>query len=281
MARGDGKGPPGAPAEPGGRKLQSVNDQLRSLIDSLRRERERRGRDAAAPAALPPAAESAAPAAADPGVPDLEKRRLSVELAEARAEIERRRAEVEGLQLRLAEMEREHRQLSDEYVAVEEQNSELASLFVALERLYASADRGDALAAVHEIVVNMVGSEELAVYQLEPSGALQLTHGFGLASSRPDCYGPGSGAVAQVAASGVPFLAGPGRASEDPDLTAAIPLKSSASSGPAAGVLAIWRLLGHKPCLTDLDKRLFAMLERHAAGPLFLDARAGRPPAAG
>ncbi len=235
-------------------------------------------RDAAAPVAAPLPAEGAAPPGGAPDVPDLEKRRLSVELAEARAEMERRRAEAERLKLLLAEKEREYRQLSDEYVAVEEQSSELASLFVALERLYASANRSDALAAVHEIVVNMVGSEELAVYQLEPSGALQLAHGFGLADSRPDCYGPGSGTVARVAASGVPFLAGPGRASEDPDLTAAIPLKSS---GRATGVLAIWRLLGHKPHLTDLDKRLFAVLEGHAAGPLFLEARAGRAPAAG
>lgn len=276
MARGEATRPPGAPAEPGGRSLRSVHDQLKNLIDSLRRERERRVRDAAALVATPAPSEGVAPPAAHSEVPDLEKRRLSAELAEARAQIERHRAEAERLELRLAELEREHRQLSDEYVAVEEQNSELASLFVALERLYASADRRDALAAVQEIVVNMVGSEELAVYQLEPSGALQLAHGFGLADSRPGSYGPGSSTVARVAASGIPFLAGLGRASEDPDLTAAIPLKSS---GRATGVLAIWRLLGHKPHLTDFDRRLFAVLEGHAAGPLLLDARDRRAPA--
>lgn len=276
MAPGDGTRPPGAPAAPGARTLQSVHDQLRSLIDTLRLERERRVREVPAPTS--PHADGAAPPAAEPDVLDLEKRRLSVELAEARAEIERHRAEAERLRLRLAEMEREHRQLSDEYVAVEEQNSELASLFVALERLYAAADRRDALAAVQEIVVNIVGSEELAVYELDASGALQLAHGFGLADSRPDRYDPGSGTVARVAASGVPFLAGQGGASDDPDLTAAIPLKSA---GRPAGVLAIWRLLGQKPCLTELDRRLFTVLEVHAARPLSLDARAGRAPAAG
>lgn len=276
MAQGDGTRPPAAPAEGGGRKLRTVHEQLRNLIDSLRLERERRVREGSA-AAGSTAAEGASPDA-EPDVADLDKRRLSVELAEARAEIERHRAEAERLRKRLAEMEQEHRQLSDEYVAVEEQNSELASLFVALERLYSSADRREALAALQEIVVNMVGSEELGVYEIDASGALQLAHGFGLADSRPDRYAPGSGTVARVAASGVPFVAGPDGAPEDPDLTAAIPLKSA---GRAAGVLAIWRLLGHKPFLTDLDKRLFAVLEGHAARPLSLDARGGRAPAAG
>lgn len=276
MAQGDGTRPPAAPAEGGGRKLRTVHDQLRNLIDSLRLERERRVREG--PAAAGSTAAEAAPPDAEPDVADLDKRRLSVELAEARAEIERHRAEAERLRKRLAEMEQEHRQLSDEYVAVEEQNSELASLFVALDRLYSSADRREALAAVQEIVVNMVGSEELGVYEIDASGALQLAHGFGLADSRPDRYAPGSGTVARVAASGVPFVAGPDGAPEDPDLTAAIPLKAA---GRAAGVLAIWRLLGHKPFLTDLDKRLFTVLEGHAARPLSLDARGGRAPAAG
>jgi hypothetical protein len=275
MAQGDGTRSPVAPAKGGG-KLRTVHDQLRNLIDSLRSERERRVREG--PAAAGSTAAEGAPPDAEPDVADLDKRRLSVELAEARAEIERHRAEAERLRKRLAELEQEHRQLSDEYVAVEEQNSELASLFVALERLYSSADRREALAAVQEIVVNMVGSEELGVYEIDASGALQLAHGFGLADSRPDRYAPGSGTVARVAASGVPFVAGPDGAPEDPDLTAAIPLKSA---GRAAGVLAIWRLLGHKPFLTDLDKRLFAVLEGHAARPLSLDARGGRAPAAG
>ncbi len=277
MAQGDGTRRPGAPAEVGERKLRSVHDQLRNLIDSLREERERRVREgtagdgSTATAATPPPEP-------EPDVADLDKRRLAVDLAEARAEGERHRAEAERLRARVAELEQEHRQLSDEYVAVEEQNSELASLFVALERLYASADRHDALAAVQEIVVNMVGSEELGVYEVDASGALQLAHGFGLADSRPDRYAPGSGTVARVAASGISFVAGPDGAPEDPDLTAAIPLKSA---GRPAGVLAIWRLLGHKPYLTDLDRRLFAVLEGHAARSLSLVARGGRAPAAG
>ncbi len=269
MAHGDGPRSHGAPAEAAGGRLQSVHDQLKDLIDSLRLERERRVRDGSPAAADAEAAETDS----KPDVMDLEKRRLAVDLAEARAAVERHRAEEERLRLRLAQLEQEHRQLSDEYVAVEEQNSELASLFVALERLYAAADHRDAFTAVREIVVNMVGSEELGVYELDPSGSLQLAHGFGLSDARPDRYGPGSGTVARVAANGVPFVADGHRASDDPDLTAAIPLKAA---GRPAGVLAIWRLLEHKPSLTDLDRRLFAVLEGHAARNLSLAARGGR-----
>jgi len=266
MANGNGTRPPGAPPDAVGGKLQSVHDQLKDLIESLRGERERRVREG--PAAPAPSAVSPMPAGPPtpaPEVLDLEKRRLAAELAEARAEIERGRAEESQLRRQLAELDQAHRRLSDDYVAVEAQNSELASLFVALERLHGSADRRELLTAVQEIVVNMVGSEELGVYQLEPSGGLQLAHGFGLADARPDRLPPGGGTLPRVAASGLAFVAGRGASCEDPDLTAAIPLRAE---GRVAGVLAIWRLLGHKPYLTDLDKRLFAVLESHAGRSL-------------
>ncbi len=105
----------------------------------------------------------------------------------------------------------------------------------------------------------------------------------------PSCRGPpdvfGSSTLraspahlGRAASSGLAFLAGRGQACEDPDLSAAIPLKSA---GRVAGVLAVWRLLGHKLLLTDLDRRLFAVLEGHAARPLSLAAPHGCAPAAG
>ncbi len=256
MARGNGTPPDG----PAGGKLQSVHDQLKDLIESLREQRERRVREGP-PTPAPASSLPEAPPPAPAEIRDLEKRRLATELAEARAEIARLSAEEAKLRQRVAGLEAEHRRLGDEYVAVEEQNSELASLFVALERLHGSADRRDAFAAVQEIVVNMVGSEELGLYRLDPSGALELAHGFGLAEARPDRFPPGDHTVGRVARSGATFVAGRDEPCEDPDLTAAIPLRSS---GRVAGVLAIWRLLGHKPYLTDLDKRLFSVLESHA-----------------
>ena len=258
MSNGNGSAPPGG----AGRRLQSVHEQLKDLIESLREQRERRMREGPptpAPSAVSSRTEGPPPTPA-PEVLDLERRRLSGELAQARAEVARLSAEEARLRERLAELERDHRRLGEDYVAVEEQNSELASLLVALERLHGSADRGDALAAVQEIVVNMVGSEELGVYQLAPSGGLELAHGFGLAEARPDRFPPGGGTLGRVAASGALFVAGRGETCEDPDLTAAVPLRSA---GRVAGVLAIWRLLGHKPFLTDLDHRLFSVLESH------------------
>lgn len=251
------------PAEAPGARLQSVHDQLKDLIESLREQRERHAREAPLPQvpAAAPAPPGSPPPEAAPEVLDLHRRRLVSDLAEARTRIERLAGEEARLRQKLAELDREHRRLSDDYVAVEEQNTELASLFVALERLHGSADRRDALAAVQEIVVNMVGSEELGIYQVDTSGALELAHGFGLAEARPDRVPPGAGTVGRVAASGITFVTGRGETSEDPELTAAIPLRAG---GRVAGVLAIWRLLGHKPSLTDLDGRIFAMLENHA-----------------
>ena len=76
MAHGNGTRPPGAPEAVAG-KLQSVHDQLKDLIESLREERERRVREGPAPpaqstASPPPASPPPTPV---PEVLDLEKRR--------------------------------------------------------------------------------------------------------------------------------------------------------------------------------------------------------------
>jgi hypothetical protein len=249
------------------RDLREVNERLKELVASLRTEKERLAEPRPAATPVP----SATPA---PETIDLEKKRLATELALAREAVAHAQAERERLRERLAELEAQHQRICDDYVAVQERSTELTQLYVALERLHGGASRAETLAAIQEIVINLVGSEELAVFERR-GGALALTHAFGVAPAALDALALADGAIGRAAA-GTLYVAGRGAptgAGED-DLTAAIPLRAG---GEVAGVLAIVRLLGHKPVLGESDHDVFDLLSAHAG--LALRLRDPRGPA--
>lgn len=231
--------------------LKGVHDRLRDVIEELKTNRERHQLRPDAVAAPPPSCgetqEQARP-------------RLEKELEAAREALELSRAEVERLRSRLAEVDREHRRTCDDYVAAEEQRSSVTSLFVALCRLHGTVERREVLAAIQEVVVNMLGSEQLALYELGPEGRLRAVHSFGVDGARLGEVAAGEGTIGR-AALGHSFVAGAGARSEDPDLTACIPIRVG---NRVTGALAVWRLLGHKPFLTDADLELIEVLSTHA-----------------
>jgi hypothetical protein len=246
-----------ASGERHGRDLQKVNERLRELISSLRTEKERLTEARAAPAA------PAAPAGASPLAPvDLEKKRLLAELALAREAVEHANAERERLRERLAEIEAENQRVCDDYVAVQEQSSDLAQLFVALERLHGGLSRADALTALQEIVINVIGSEELAVFERD-GDRVRLVHSFGVDPEPLRELPLGAGAIGRAVADGKLYIAGRegGAAPGDEDLTACIPLRRG---DEVMGALAIFRLLGHKPGLGDADQAVLDLLSAHA-----------------
>ncbi len=201
---------------------------------------------------------------------------LDAELALAREAVAHAQAERDRLRARASELEAENQRLSDEYVAVEERTTHLTQLYVALERLHGGGSRAETLAAVQEIVINLVGSEELAVFERR-GGALALVHAFGVPPRALDALDLREGAIGRAAATGRAYLAGRDAPSpNEDDLTAAIPLR--AWDG-VQGVLAIFRLLGHKPGLCESDHAVFDLLSTHAGVALRL--REPRPPAAG
>lgn len=251
------------------RDLREVNQRLKELVASLRTEKDRLADHADHPAVTP------APAAPLPETVDLEKKRLAAELALAREAVAHAQEERERLRERLAGLQAEHQRICDDYVAVQEKSTDLAQLYVALERLHGGATRADTLAAIQEIVVNLVGSEELAVFERRGS-ALSLVHAFGVAPRILDGLSLSEGAIGRAAAAGQLFVASGGESAPgEEDLTAAIPLRAGDA---VAGVLAIFRLLGHKPVLGEADHAVFDLLSAHAG--LALRLRDPRGPAA-
>jgi GAF domain-containing protein len=262
--------PPAAPGERHARDLRRVSERLAELVASLKAEKERLGSQSWVAAPTPPP-----PAAPGPGEPaDLEKRRLAAELAVAREAADHAHEERERLRGRLAEIEAENRRLCDDFVAVQQQSTELAQRYVALERIHGAATREETLAALQEIVVNVIGSEQLAIFERR-DGGLELAQSFGIDPEPLRRVPLGTGAVGRAGSTGRLYLAereGP-PSPGDEQITAAIPLLHGQD---VAGVIAIYRLLDHKPGVTEADEALFDLLSAHGGVALRLRARAER-----
>lgn len=258
-------------AQQHGQGLRAVNEKLADLVSALRDQKERLTRYAHAGTTPVPGVAQDAPVAAEPAQP-----MVADELALAREALEQGRREHDAIRDRLAEIQDDNRRLCDEYAAMQQQNSDLVTLFAAMERLYGAADRADALAAIQEIVVNLVGSEELAVFELsQDGGRLSPAHAFGVAAPALREIAVGAGTIGRVAAEGVPFVAGDGGSAppDPPDLTACVPLKLG---GAVTGALAVYRLLEHKPSLRAVDRELLGLLEKHAAAAVRTSALRAR-----
>jgi hypothetical protein len=264
-----------ASSERHGRDLKKVNEKLRELTASLKSDRQRHAGDVRTPAPSPAPVVTPAPAApARPDTVDLEKKRLTAELALAHEAVAHANEERERLRARLVEIEQENQRVCDEYVAIQERSTELAHLYVALERIHSGLSRAETLAAVQEIVINVVGSEELAVFERR-GDRLVLLQSFGI-DPEPWRERPAHRGALGRAAAGDLYVAGregepaPG----EEDVTAAIPLRVGER---VVGAIAIFRLLGHKPVLGETDHALFELLSSHAG--LALHLRAGTPAA--
>ncbi len=195
------------------------------------------------------------------------------------------RAAVEALvaeRVRLIEQSRSFRdQLSRErgmHSALVQQlavNSNLANLYVASFRLHGCLDRESVLATMQEIVINIIGSEQFAIFELDSDGiSLRLASSFGVDDARAWGGGTPAGKIAETVREGVTYVAPPDQEPGDSPL-ACVPLKIG---DKVIGAVAIFRLLEHKAHLESLDHELFNLLATHAATALYcseLHARFG------
>jgi hypothetical protein len=264
------KAKPAAPPSAGERPakdLTQVNEKLRELIASLKSARERHeGAAAAQEAGARPAVTPApSPAAAAGRTSDEEVR----ELRDALARVKGERDELRG---RMEHLEQEVSRISDDYVLVQEQSSEMAQLYVALERLHGGLTRADALQALQEIIINVVGSEEFAVFE-RVDDRLALIHHFGIDPVPLREVKLGDGVIGRTGEHGKLFVAGRDGPvdADDADITAAIPLFVG---DRVWGVVTIFRLLGHKPVLGDSDQVVFELIRSHAGIACSLRPRA-------
>jgi K+-sensing histidine kinase KdpD len=175
------------------------------------------------------------------------------------------RAQIEGIKA-------ETKAYSSRYAEVEQQNSNLANLYVASYRLHGTLDREQVIAAIQEIIANLVGSEEAALFEIDhDTQALELVASFGV--NRDECPSiplGGSGLIAVTARTGEILVVDPAQVSGatglESRLTACVPLKLD---GKVTGVIAIFGLLPQKGGIEDLDRELFDLLATQAAFALY------------
>lgn len=189
---------------------------------------------------------------------DSENARLRQEARALQEELNVNRALQQQLAARVQEVRSESESRFAEYVKLETVNSNLANLYVASYQLHCTLRRDAVLAAIQEIVVNLIGSEEFAVFERDGAGRFRLSSSVG---DSDDESLADHERVAQATASGETWVS-----AQHGDLTACIPLKVD---GAVMGFIVIRRLLAHKAGLEPLDLELFDLLGTHAAMALY------------
>jgi hypothetical protein len=201
-----------------------------------------------------------------------ENERLFALIHTLERELDRERKDRLRVEERIAALDAERKAYLERYLEVEAQNANVSNLYVATLRLHASIGHADVLTAIHEIVINLVGSEELAVFEMNSQGSmLMLSSSFGLDPNGLQRVALGVGVIGACALSGRTFVAG-----EWTEGFAPIPLEAALTvcvplivEGVVTGAVAIFRLLEHKPKLEPIDHELFALLGTQAATALY------------
>jgi hypothetical protein len=153
--------------------------------------------------------------------------------------------------------------LSDRCLELEELNSDLANLYVAIHRIHSSLDREQVLTAIQEVIVNQIGSEEFAILERDDDGArLWVAVSVGIEDARMSH----ARVVLDVLASGAVYIRG-ASGGEPSDVPAVcIPLRVG---DRVTGVIVIRSLLCHKERVEPPDYELCNLLATHGGIALF------------
>jgi hypothetical protein len=191
-------------------------------------------------------------------------------------ELDRWRVEQQSLLELLEAVDRETRQFEEQVADVERQNSNLATLYAAGHALHASLEREQVLAAIQEIVINLVGSEQFAIVRADDQlSPLAL---FGVLPSRLEGLSPRSGIIGRALAEGRPLVLPRAVPGDSTGIRVCVPL---VAGGETRAFVLIFGFLPHKGELVPVDHELFALVGSQAAtalhaAELFAASGAGR-----
>jgi hypothetical protein len=195
-----------------------------------------------------------------------EKLRLQEQLMNVREDLAQRMDEHNALLRRLSEVQRENESVSGRFVEIETLNTNLANLYVAGYQLHGSLDRGQVLAAIKEIVINLIGSEDFAIFERDGESRLRMIDWFDEPPAMFHEVPFGEGIIGQVAATGHTFVSNRDQG-RSVGMAACVPLQVD---GRVTGAIAIFRLLPQKhEGLEALDEELLALLASQAGIALY------------
>jgi nitrate/nitrite-specific signal transduction histidine kinase len=196
----------------------------------------------------------------------VEKLRLQEQLMNVREDLAQRIEDHATLVRRLSDVQRENESVAGRFVEIETQNTNLANLYVAGYQLHGSLDRHQVLVSIKEIVINLIGSEDFAIFERDGEDRLRMIDWF---DEPPTAFHEvvfGEGIIGEVAATGQTFVANDERG-RSVGMVACVPLQVD---GRVTGAIAIFRLLPQKhDGLESLDEELLGLLASQAGIALY------------
>lgn len=196
----------------------------------------------------------------------VEKIRLQEQLMNARENLAQRIDEHSSLLRRLSEVQEENESVASRFLEIETQNTNLANLYVAGYQLHGSLDRPRVLGAIKEILINLIGSEDFAIFERDGEDRLRMIDWFDEPMHMFQEVRFGEGIIGQVAATGETFVSN-GEQGRSVGMTACVPLQVD---GRVTGAIAIFRLLPQKhDGLEALDEELLELLASQAGIALY------------
>ena len=172
------------------------------------------------------------------------------------------------LERRVAVLEAETIQLTERALGAEQRLARAAQLYATVSQLHQTADTDEVVVVVKEIVANLLGCEEMGVYDVWPQGPLcTYVDGIGIDADRFGTLPPTHALVREAIATGA--LVVPADPSAAPihgrPVSAIVPLHDH---GVVCGVVVLFQLLRQKPKLDAADKDLLEAVAAHAGRAL-------------
>ena len=174
------------------------------------------------------------------------------------------RREIQRLREELARSEAAVVALGERCEDEEEIRAHLARLCVVSARLHDSEDPEEGLRGVEDVLVNLIGAAETAIFSLSPDGrTLVLRASQGIDARSWESVAVGEGTIGRAAMGEETWTDEPGdMASVGPGQpTACLPLRVG---GRVVGVIALFRLLPHRGRLSAHDREVLGVLSRQA-----------------
>lgn len=173
---------------------------------------------------------------------------------------------------RLRTAEASNARWAERHAETERCHDDLANLFVASDQLHATRDPDEVVAAICEIVINLIGAEIFALYAFDPQRKRLtplLSEGRALGGLSEVALG--EGAIGQAVARGRVWVAEPASAAEiAAEADEPIVVVPLCARGSVLGAIAIHKLLDQKSGLSALDHQLFDLLAQHASKALLI-----------
>ena len=169
----------------------------------------------------------------------------------------------------IAELEATSRTLTARCLQMEQLNANLANLYVASYRIHGSLERIDVLDTLREILINVVGTEQFAIFEREgTTSTLRPVSSLGVDDARLLDVRLGEAGLGAYIACGEPYVPSydAERTSLTRDMAACVPLRVG---DRVVGAIVVYRLLSHKAALEESDLELLNLLATHAATALY------------